>query len=63
MSKKQIGEEGKCLFSLRFHIAIHHQKMSGLELQAGQEAGADAEDMEGCYLVVCFPWLSQIAIL
>jgi hypothetical protein len=31
--------------------------------QAGQEAGADAEAMEGCYLLACFPWLTQPALL
>jgi hypothetical protein len=30
--------------------------------QAGQEAGADAEAMEGCYLLACF-WLAQLAFL
>jgi hypothetical protein len=31
--------------------------------QAGQEAGADAEAMERCYLLACFPWLAQLAFL
>jgi hypothetical protein len=31
--------------------------------QAGQEAGADAETMEGCSLLACFPWLAQPALL
>ena len=31
--------------------------------QAGQEAGADAEAMEGCFLLACFPWLAQPALL
>jgi hypothetical protein len=31
--------------------------------QAGQEAGADAEAIEGCYLLACFPWLAQPALL
>jgi hypothetical protein len=31
--------------------------------QAYQEAGADAEAMEGCSLLACFPWLAQIALL
>jgi hypothetical protein len=31
--------------------------------QAGQEAGADAEAMEGCYSLACFPWLAQLAFL
>jgi hypothetical protein len=29
--------------------------------QTGWEAGADAEAMEGCYLLACFPWLAQLA--
>jgi hypothetical protein len=31
--------------------------------QAGQRAGADAEVMEGCSLLACFPWLAQPALL
>ena len=31
--------------------------------QAGQKAEADAEAMEGCDLLTCFPWLSQLALL
>jgi hypothetical protein len=31
--------------------------------QTGQEAGADAEAMEGCSLLACFPWLAQPALL
>jgi hypothetical protein len=31
--------------------------------QAGQGAGADAEAMEGCYLLACFLWLAQPALL
>jgi hypothetical protein len=31
--------------------------------QAGQEAGADEEAMEGCFLLACFPWLAQLAFL
>ena len=31
--------------------------------QTGQEAGADAEAMEGRYLLACFPWLAQPALL
>jgi hypothetical protein len=31
--------------------------------QAGQDAGADAEATEGCYLLACFPWLAQLAFL
>jgi len=44
---------GKGLFSLHFHIAVHHHRKSGQEFTQGRnsEAGADAEAMEGCYLL------------
>ena len=56
---------GKCLFSLYFHIAVHHQKKSEQELTWGRklEAGADAEVTKGCYLLACFPWLDHLAFL
>jgi hypothetical protein len=58
----QVGKER--VFSVyTFHIAVHHQRESGLELKQVQEAGADAEAMEGCFLLVCFPWLAQLAFL
>ena len=31
--------------------------------QTGQEAEGDAEAMEGCSLLSCFPWLAQPALL
>jgi hypothetical protein len=31
--------------------------------QAGQEAGADAEAMEGCSLLACLTWFAQLAFL
>jgi hypothetical protein len=31
--------------------------------QAGKEAGADAEAIEGCYLLGCFPWIVHLAFL
>ena len=57
------GEEG--LSSLHFHIAVHHQRKSGQELTQGMnlEAGADAEVMDGCCLLVFFSWLAQHAFL
>jgi hypothetical protein len=56
---------GKGLFNLHFHSAVHHQRKSGHELTQGGnlEAGADAEAMEGCCLLDCFPWLAQLACL
>jgi hypothetical protein len=56
---------GKGLFSLNFHITVHHQRKSGLELKQGRnlEAGADTAAMEECCLLACFPWLAQPAFL
>jgi hypothetical protein len=33
MTKKQVREESVYSFSLHFHIAVHHQRKSGLELK------------------------------
>jgi hypothetical protein len=65
LTKKQLGEEPIYSASLYFHIAVHHQRKTGQDLTQGRnlEAGADAEAMEGCYLLVCFPWLAQPALL
>jgi hypothetical protein len=65
MSKKQVGEERVYLFSLHFHIALHHQRKSGQELKQVRnlEAGAGAEAMEGCCLLDCFLWLAQLDFL
>jgi hypothetical protein len=54
--------EEKDLFSLHIHIDVHHQRKSELELTQGRnlETGADAEAMEGCYLLACFPCLAQL---
>jgi hypothetical protein len=56
---------GKGLFSLHFYIVVHHQRKSGQELTQGRnlEARTDAEAMEECCLLDCFPWLSQLAFL
>ena len=56
---------GKGLFSLHPHIAVYHQRKSGQELTQGKnlEAGADAEAIEGCCLLACFPCLAQPAFL
>jgi hypothetical protein len=51
---------GKGLFSLNFHIVVHHWRKSGQELKQdwNLEAGADAEPMEEC----C-PWLGPHGLL
>jgi hypothetical protein len=57
MTKKQLRRKGfirpHCYSSLK-------EVRTGT--QAGQEAGADAEAMEGCSLLACFPWLTQPAL-
>ena len=37
MTKKQVGEERVCLFSVYFHIAVDHQRKSGLELKRARK--------------------------
>jgi hypothetical protein len=36
MTKKQVGEE-RVYSAYTFHIAVHHQRKSGLELKQGKE--------------------------
>jgi hypothetical protein len=64
MTKKQVGE-GKGVFSLHFHIAVHLQSKSGQELTQDRklEAGADAEAREEYWLSDCFPWLTKLDFL
>jgi len=54
MTKKQVGEER--VYSAYTSTLLFITK-------ASQEAGADAEIMEGCYLLACFPWFAQLAFL
>jgi hypothetical protein len=56
---------GKDLFGFYFQITIPHWRKSGQELKQSWnvEAGADAEAMEGCCLLACFPMLAQPASL
>jgi hypothetical protein len=62
MTKKQFGEE-RVYSADTFHITVHQRIQDWNSIQAGQEAGANAEAMEGCYLMACFPWISQPALL
>jgi hypothetical protein len=61
MTKKQIGEERVYLAYTSILLFITKEVKTGT--QAGQEAGAHAEAMEGCSLLACFPWLAQPALL
>jgi hypothetical protein len=61
MTKKQAGEER--VYSAYTFILLFIAKEVSTGTQAGQEAGADAEAMERCSLLACFPWLAQPALL
>jgi hypothetical protein len=61
MTKKQVGEER--VYSSYNSILLFITKEVRTGTQAGQEAGADVEVMEGCSLLACFPWLAQPALL
>jgi hypothetical protein len=60
MTKKQVGEER--VYSAYTTILLFITKEVRAGTQTGLEAGADAEAMEGCSLLACFPWLAQPAI-
>jgi hypothetical protein len=51
---KQLGEK-MIYLAINFHSTVHHQRKSGQEPKQGRnlEAGAEAEAMEGCCLLVC----------
>jgi hypothetical protein len=61
MTKKQVGKER--VYSTYTSTLLFITKEVRPGTQAGQEAGADAEAMEGCSLLACFPWLDQLAFL
>jgi hypothetical protein len=61
MAKKQVGEER--VYSAYTSTLLFITKEVRTGTQAGQEAGADAEAMEGYYLLACFLWLAQLAFL
>jgi hypothetical protein len=61
MTKKKLGRKGFIQLTLPYCCSSPKEVM--IESQAGQEAGTDAEAMEGCYLLACFPWLAQLAFL
>ena len=61
MAKKQVLEERVYWAYTCILLFITKEVRSGT--QAGQKAGADAEAMEECSLLVCFSWLAQPALL
>ena len=61
MTKKQVGEEW--VYSAYTSIPLFITKEVRTGTQAGQEAGTDAEAMEGCSLLAFLTWLAQPAFL
>jgi hypothetical protein len=61
MTKKQVGQER--VYSAYTSTLLFTTKEVRTGTQAAQEAGADAEAMEGCYFLACFPCLVQLAFL
>jgi hypothetical protein len=58
MTKKQVGEER--VYSAYNSILLFITKEVRTGTQTGQEVGADAEAMEGCSLLACFPGLLSL---
>jgi hypothetical protein len=58
MIKKQVGEER--VYSAYTSILLFITKEVRTGTQAGPEAGADAEAMEGCSLLACSPGLLSL---
>jgi hypothetical protein len=61
MTKKQVGEER--VYSAYTSMLLFITKGSQVWNSSSQEAGADAEAMEGCSLLACLSWLAQPALL
>ena len=57
MNKKQVEVKKVHLAYTSILLFITKEVRTGT--QAGQEAGADAEAMEGCSLLACSPWLAH----
>jgi hypothetical protein len=61
MTKKHLGRKEFIQLTLPYCCSSPKKVKTGT--QADPEAGADAQAMEGCYLLACFPWLAQPALL
>jgi len=61
MTRSKFGREG--FIQLTSMLLFHQPKFFRTGTRAGQEAGADAEAVEGCVLLACFPWFAQLAFL
>jgi hypothetical protein len=63
MTNKQIGEE-RVYSAYTFHIAVHHQRKSGLELKhVRKQELMQRPWRDATYWLASFPWFSQPALL
>ena len=62
MTKKQVGG-AKDLFSLHFHVAVHHQRKSGLGLKQVRKQELMLRPWRDFLYWLAFAWLAQLAIL
>jgi hypothetical protein len=60
-ARSKLGRKGFIRLTLPYCCSSPKEVKTGT--QAGQEAGADAEAMEGYSLLACLPWLAQPAFL
>ena len=60
-ARSKLGRKGFIWLILPYCCSSPKEVRTGT--QAGQEAGAVAEAMEGCSLLACFPWLAQACSL
>jgi hypothetical protein len=60
MTKKQVGEERVYLAYTSMLLFI---TKGSQDWNSSRKQEADAEAMEGCSLLACFPWLAQPALL
>jgi hypothetical protein len=57
MTKKQLERKGFIMLTLPHCCSSTKEVRTGT--QEGQKAGTDAEAMEECSLLACFPWLAK----
>jgi hypothetical protein len=62
MTKKQVGEE-RILFGLHFHIGVHRQRKSGLELKQVRKQELMQRLWRDITYWLASPWLAQLAFL
>jgi hypothetical protein len=63
MTKNILGRKGFVWLPLPHHCSSSKEVRTGTQVGQELETGADAEAMEGYYLLACFSWLAQPAFL